>query len=134
MMCCGLQGWIRKAVRGEVACGSVELEGLLEGRAASFVHVHSAAMLALVSEPAPIRADDCPETLLLDAHRLGQMQREFQYEVTAAALMATATHCVAATKNAADMQVWMPISPFTFKIAIFVCFACPSVLCLLQAS
>ncbi len=105
MTCFGLQGWIRKAVRSEVACGSVELEGLVEGRAGSFVHVHSAAMLALVSEPAAVRAEACPETLLLDTNRLLQMQREFQYEVTAAALLVTARHSVKATKNAADMQV-----------------------------
>ena len=92
-------------MRSEVASGAVELEGLLEGRAASFVHVHSAAMLGLVAGPAPVRADGCPETLLMDTHRLGQLQREFQYEVTVAALLVTATHSVGATKNAADAQV-----------------------------
>ena len=99
-----MQGWIRQAVRSEVADGSVALESLLEGTAASFVHVHSAAMLALVSAPAPVRPDACPETLLFDVHRLALLQREFQYEVTAAALLLTATNGVAATKKAADMQ------------------------------
>ena len=99
-----LQGWIRQAVRSEVASGSVELEALLEGRASSFVHVHSAALLALVTEPAPAGPDACPETLLLDAHRLALLQREFQYEVTAAALLLTASNGLAATKKAADMQ------------------------------
>ena len=98
------QGWIRQAVRSEVADGSVALESLLEGTAASFVHVHSAAMLALVSAPAPVRPDACPETLLFDVHRLALLQREFQYEVTTAALLLTATNGVAATKKAADMQ------------------------------
>ena len=91
-------------MRSEVADGSVALESLLEGTAASFVHVHSAAMLALVSAPTAVRPEECPETLLFDVHRLALLQREFRYEVTAAALLLTATNGLAATKKAADMQ------------------------------
>ena len=61
-------------------------------------------MLGLVSAPTAVRPDECPETLLLDVHRLALLQREFRYEVTAVALLLTVTNGVAATKKAADMQ------------------------------
>jgi len=104
------QSWIRAVIRSEVASKAVELEALVEGRAASFVHVHSAAMLALVSAVAPVKPDLCPETLLFDVHRLAILQREFQYIVTSATILVTATHGLGATKNVADMQLLSGIS------------------------
>ena len=116
------QSWIRAVLRSEVESKAVDLETLLEGRAASFVHVHSAAMLALVSAP-PIKPDLCPETLLFDVHRLAILQREFQYIVTAATILVTASHGIGASKNVADMQVdFMNFQSAVWHLFHFNCF------------
>jgi len=99
------QNWIRKTLRREVLAKSVELESLIEGKASSYVHIHTFAMLALVEEQVPLKSETCPETLLFDVHRLSLLQREFQYIVTAATMLVTATHGVSSTKNVQDTQV-----------------------------
>ena len=99
------QAWVRASVRREVAGRAVELGALLEGKAAAFVHVHSAAVVVLVAEAGPVRADRCPETLLLDVGRLCGAQRELEQAAAAAAMLVTATHAMTATKNASDAQV-----------------------------
>eukprot|EP00291_Cryptomonas_curvata_P026192 CAMPEP_0172174800 /NCGR_PEP_ID=MMETSP1050-20130122/13871_1 /TAXON_ID=233186 /ORGANISM="Cryptomonas curvata, Strain CCAP979/52" /LENGTH=643 /DNA_ID=CAMNT_0012846827 /DNA_START=422 /DNA_END=2354 /DNA_ORIENTATION=- len=104
------QDWIRKTLRREVVSKTVELESLLEGKAASYVHIHTVAMLALVAETAPLKSETCPETLLFDVHRLSLLQREFQYLVTSATMLVTATHGVTSTKNIADTEVLASIS------------------------
>lgn len=91
-------------MRREVASKAVALDGLLEGKASAFVHVHSAAMLSLVADHTTIKADVCPETLLFDLHRLGMLQREFQYLVAAVTMMVTAAHRLTATKRGEDLQ------------------------------
>ena len=102
---CAWQAWIRRNLRREVASRAADLDSLLEGKASAFVHVHSAAMLSLVADQTKIREDVCPETLLMDVHRLSILQREFQYIVTAVTMLVTATHGITATKNASDVQV-----------------------------
>jgi hypothetical protein len=82
--------WIRQCVRTEVAFRTVGLPQVLEGRV--FVQVHSAAMVALVTDQATITKTTCPETLLLDAQRLGLLQRECHSLVTAMTLIVTASH------------------------------------------
>jgi len=67
-------------------------------------------MLSLIADMTVLKSDFCPETLLFDVHRLAQMQREFQYIVTAATILVTATHGISATKNVTDMQVLAGIS------------------------
>ena len=88
------EAWIRKTMHTEVASDRVDLEALICGTATSFVRVHSAAMLALVTAPEKIAAASVPETLLFDVHRIAKLQREFQYQVTATAMLVTAGHIV----------------------------------------
>ena len=88
----------------------MELDNLLEGKAAAFVHVHSAAMLSIVAEDVTVKADICPETLLFDVHRLGELQREFQNIVTSATMIITASHALTTTKNSEDLAVLSKIS------------------------
>ena len=114
---CILQAWIRLNLRREVASKAVDLETLLEGKASSFVHVHSAAMLALVADQMTIKPDICPETLLFDVHRISLLQREFQYIVTSVTMLITATHSITATKNVADLQV-CPFAKFTTRYSL----------------
>ena len=124
------QAWIRLSLRREVASKAADLGSLLEGQASAYVHVHSAAMLALVAEAGPLKADVCPETLLLDVGRLGGLQREVQYVVVAATMLATATHRLTATRNATDVQVGLSSLSFkllssvshSFSLALFVSF------------
>ena len=113
-----------------MASKAADLGSLLEGQASAYVHVHSAAMLALVAEAGPLRADVCPETLLLDVGRLGRLQQEVQYVVAAATMLATATHRLTATRNATDVQVGLSSLSFkllssvshSFSLALFVSF------------
>ena len=72
----GWQEWMYKATLQEVASSGVDLEGLIEGRASCFVHVHTAAVLALVISPDEYRF---PETLGFDKHRLDLFHSEFRY-------------------------------------------------------
>ena len=71
------QQWIKHAVRIEVLEKRVDLDRLLDGKADAFVHVHTKAVLNLVTERTTMKADACPEMLLLDAHRIAVLQREF---------------------------------------------------------
>eukprot|EP00291_Cryptomonas_curvata_P028949 CAMPEP_0172213412 /NCGR_PEP_ID=MMETSP1050-20130122/37578_1 /TAXON_ID=233186 /ORGANISM="Cryptomonas curvata, Strain CCAP979/52" /LENGTH=610 /DNA_ID=CAMNT_0012894241 /DNA_START=380 /DNA_END=2212 /DNA_ORIENTATION=+ len=93
------RAWIRECLWHEVAAKAVGLAGLLSGQASAYASIHSAAMLALVADPAPLRADRCPETLLFDVHRLSLLQREFQRVVTSATMLVTATHGISAARN-----------------------------------
>ena len=107
---CLYQKWVRFNLRTQVASKAVDLDHLLEGKAAAFVHVHSSAMLLLVTDSNTIKADIVPETLLFDVHRLGMLQREFENIVTSVTMIVTATHNITATKNPADLQVLAKIS------------------------
>lgn len=49
--------------------------------------VHSHAMVDLLARPVAIRADTCPETLLLDVERLNEMQAELRHCGTPAELL-----------------------------------------------
>jgi hypothetical protein len=86
--------WITETLRKEVDGRSVTLEALAIGQAAAFVHVHTMAMLGLVTTRRflPVRADAVPETLQLDVHRIGLMQAEFRYLTTASTLLLGAAH------------------------------------------
>ena len=88
------EAWIRKTMHSEVARDRIDLEALVDGTAASFVRVHSAAMLSLVAAPERVAKDAVPETLLYDVHRIATLQREFQYQVAATTMLVTAGHIV----------------------------------------
>jgi hypothetical protein len=98
------QAWIRASLRREVACKAVDLDCLLDGKPSAYVHVHSAAMAALVTGAGPLKADVCPETLAWDVGRLCGLQREVRWMVTATTMLATATHHLRATRNGRDVQ------------------------------
>jgi len=100
-----LQAWIRAHVRGEVSSKAVDLAALLEGKAAAFVGVHSAGMLHLVASDTTVRADNVPETLLFDVHRLSCLQREFQTLTTASTMLVSVAHSLGATKKPVDAQL-----------------------------
>ena len=92
--------WIRDTVKEQFGPQSMNrLDDLLEGKATAFVHVHSAAMLHLVTR-ATIKPELCPETLLFDVHRLNDIRNEIQYVATCVALLVTFTHAITATKSA----------------------------------
>ena len=81
--------WLGTAIRQEVERNEGLRASLVDGSASAFLHVHSAAMLALVTEP--IDGETYPETLLLDVHRLSSYQEEFRQQTTAAALYVMAS-------------------------------------------
>jgi hypothetical protein len=91
--------WIRTCLQREVAAQAACLDSLLAGQASSYESIHSAAMLALVADPAPLTPERCPETLLFDVHRLSLLQREFQCVVTSATMLVTATHGIGTARN-----------------------------------
>ena len=90
--------WIADTIKAEVLSHkAVEIDGLLEGSAAAFVHIHSAAMLAIVTSPVDVKQDRCPKTLLFDFHRLSLLQRDFHKQKIEIALLLTAIHWQRAT-------------------------------------
>jgi hypothetical protein len=93
------QRWICLNLRHEVALKTVDLEQLLEGKAYAFVHVHSAAMLSLITDQTLITTEMCPETLLFDVDRLSMIQQEFQYIITSITIMVKVKHIIT------DLQV-----------------------------
>ena len=102
--------WINGVVREEVTAKSVELDHLLEGRAAAFVHVHSAAMLGLVTRGESVKVDTCPETLLFDVHRLNQLRNEVHYLSACVSLLLTFTHSFTSTKRPEAAAVCVGVS------------------------
>ena len=48
---CVTQEWMHKTVLEVVASGVVDLQGLLEGRASCFMHMHSAVTVGLIASP-----------------------------------------------------------------------------------
>ena len=97
-------------MKQEIAANTADLQKLLDGNSQEFIRIHSAAMLALVADGSPIKAETCPETLLLDVHRLGLLQAEFRYIVLASAMLITIGHGLAATRKASDAQLIGTIS------------------------
>ena len=75
----------------ETALGNVALEDLVAMKPGAFVSVHTAAMLALVANP----GTGTPETLLFDAGRLAQLQREFERIVDGATVLVVANNAIA---------------------------------------
>ena len=57
------QEWLFKVISHKVTSSGVDLEGLLEGRASCFVHVHAAVVLAVIINPTEYQF---PETLEFD--------------------------------------------------------------------
>jgi len=96
--------WIRLTLRREVSLNAVQIEDLMSGTAGSFVHVHSAAVLALVCEQKTATTDVSPETLSMDVHRIYLLQREFRSITAAATMMVTAAHSITASNNAAVLS------------------------------
>lgn len=88
------EAWIAKTLRVGVAAGTVDSRGLIEGKSPAFIQVHSDAMLYLVADYAPLKHETCPETLLLDVHRLGLLKAEFQNIVLAASMLVTVAHAL----------------------------------------
>lgn len=105
-----LQEWISKTLKREIAAQTADLQSLLDGKSSAFIQIHSAAMLSLVADAAPLKTETCPETLLFDVHRLGLLQAEFKYIVLAAAMLITVGHGLAATRNPSDAQILGTIS------------------------
>ena len=67
--------WISAAVQRQVV-------------GASYLRIHSDAMIGLVSDPmVDITGQTCPETLQLDLDRLSALQREFRCQVSGAAIL-----------------------------------------------
>ena len=78
------QEWMYKATLQEVASSGVDLEGLLKGSASCFVHVHTAAILALVISQAEYLL---PKTLRFYKHRLDLLDTEFSYLSVSSAML-----------------------------------------------
>ena len=92
--------WIQSAVKALVNDRADALDGLLDGRHATFYEAHCEAMLSIVTTAFPVRLDTLPETLSMDVHRLQTMQTEFNY-LTAA----TTTVAVVISETRPTMQV-----------------------------
>ena len=86
------QAWIDGSVRQTLLDAEVDPNELLEGKAHAFVHVHSAAMLELVTSSHTVVPEVSPETLLFDVHRLAMLQREFQLLAMSTTVLITLAH------------------------------------------
>ena len=93
------RSWIERTLKREAAKEPSFVDGLLEGKVAVYVQLHSAAMLSLVTNQhynvgvcPPINEDECPETLLFDVHRLHLLHEEFCAQGAAVTLLATLRH------------------------------------------
>jgi len=62
-------------------------------------------MLSLVTGNKPIVAENMPETLLFDVHRISQLQLDFKTIVTASTMMLTTAHAISKLMAPADIQV-----------------------------
>ena len=99
--------WICNAVRFEIAAG----EDLASGSPQSFIAVHIAAMISIVTNPTPIQSETIPETLLLDMNRIRGMQNKFQSIVDGATAFVTATHSLS-DKSIEKKQVLVSLGGF----------------------
>eukprot|EP00961_Rhodomonas_salina_P242419 3274702-Rhodomonas_salina.1 len=75
-------------MRVQVKNGTVSMEHLLEGRADAFQTLHAHAVLGLVTGTSTLTSDSCPETLMLDLHRLQAAHTEFHFGVLGATALA----------------------------------------------
>jgi hypothetical protein len=91
--------WINKVVAKateatEAGKQEVELEKLVAGDAPSFLAIHTKAILSLVTQERAVTSESCPETLLLDVHRLINLHAEFHFDVFAAATLVQVQQCL----------------------------------------
>jgi hypothetical protein len=77
------EAWMAASVRSEVEAGRVQLAGLREGKDEAFRAVHEGGVLALIMAASAVTAESCPETLLLDLHRLQAWHAELRFEAMA---------------------------------------------------
>jgi hypothetical protein len=101
--------WICNAVRFEIAAG----EDLASGSPQSFIAVHTAAMISIVTHQTPVHSETIPETLLLDLNRISGMQHKFQSIVDGATAFVTATHSLSGTHRSNEKrQVLISLGDF----------------------
>ena len=94
-----------KALYLSLAGNTTNLPRVLSGNSAAFVKIHEEAMLHLVAGGAPFVPATCPETLLFDVHRLGQLRTEFEYISLAAAMLVTVGSGLAKTRKPEDAKL-----------------------------
>lgn len=80
------KAWIDEAVRVKVGSAWLSLPDLLSGGLEACTEVHAAAVVALISGLPDAKT---PETLLLDAFYIQELQREFQYILCASVMLDT---------------------------------------------
>jgi hypothetical protein len=113
------EAWIRAITRTEVqGSKTVDLTALLEGKAAAFVTVHTAAILQLADmgdtpAPARLRVDIAPETLSMDVHHLVRIAREFRLLTTATIMLVSASHVLRNPARETRMaeEIFVPMTP-----------------------
>ncbi len=83
-----------RVVLRETTAGNITIQDILSGKKQTFVSVHSAAMLALITNDEIIAADNVPETLLFDVNRLNVIRRDFKRNVDGTVLLTMANHAI----------------------------------------
>lgn len=69
------------------------VDNLVAGKADAFVSLHTTAIFSLVTDlESTITPETIPETLIFDAHRLLQIQHEYNCIVDRATVLTIATH------------------------------------------
>jgi hypothetical protein len=86
------QAWINSTIRAETSASNISLEDLVNGKSDAFVALHTAGILSLVTNDAPMSIKNVPETLLFDVGHLRSIQMQFDRIVSGATFLTMAEH------------------------------------------
>ena len=113
--------WLENVINDKVDSGQIDIQQLVDGHPLAYSRLHLAAMWSIITHPIPIRVDECPETLLLDAHRLSNLQTAFRSQAQAAVLAMTTANAFrtpADGKAMADIVGILNVDYFDAKKAV----------------
>ena len=101
------QKWIRKTLSQKPASMVADL---VAGKADAFVSLHTACMLSLVTDSAPVKLEETPETLLFDVCRLSLIQLEYNRLVDSSLALTMANHAIIGSDKAPSNEKRQVIS------------------------
>ena len=97
---------VEKSIVQLIQSGQFSLDELMEGKATQYVLVHTQMLFSMVLDSnRPLITEACPETYLLDLHRIRMLQSEFVEVSTRSTMLVTAKYALASFPNARQALV-----------------------------
>jgi hypothetical protein len=101
--------WICKNLQTEVLSHEIDIDTVIQDNKTSFIHIHTKALLSLITDSIQINYETCPETLIYDIHHILDFQTKFQEIVIISIIIITCAQALTTTQDVVNIQVYEKI-------------------------